>query len=459
MSHWWQLEPEQAAARLGVDPAAGLSDAEAVRRLRAQGENTLRKAATLSPLAVLLDQFKDFMVLVLLGAAAVSWLLGERADALTILAIVFLNAALGFYQEYRAERSLQALRALTAPQARVRRQGHSTVIPAAQVVPGDILLLEAGDRVAADGRVIAATALAAAEAALTGESLPVSKTSGRLSRAGLPLGDRTNMVYAGTTVVAGRGEAVVTATGMRSEIGQIAGMITEAAPGPTPLQQRLEQVGRWLVLVCLFVCGAVGAAGVVRGESLRTMFMAAVSLGVAAIPEGLPAVVTISLALGVQRMARRAAVVRRLPAVETLGCATVVCSDKTGTLTRNEMNVTALAAAEHRYTVSGAGYAPAGAIVGPAGPCPPIGRWPSAPGEAPPLAALLLAGAACNNAELIPADRGDSWRAQGDPTEAALLAAAVKAGLPLAELRRSWPRLGEVPFSSERKRMSVVCRG
>lgn len=459
MPNWWQMDAAKVAAWLGVDPNQGLSFAEAGRRLREKGENSLHKPQRLSALAVLIAQFKDFMVLVLLGAAAVSGILHEYADAMTILAIVLLNAVLGFYQEYRAERSLLALQALSAPQARVRREGRTAIVPAREVVPGDLLLLEAGDRVAADARLSQATALAAAEAALTGESVPVAKSCAVLGREDLPLGDRTNMVFGGTNIVAGRGEAIVVATGMSSEIGQIAGLIEEAASGPTPLQSRLEQVGRWLVFLCLFVCAAVGAAGVARGESLRTMFMAAVSLGVAAIPEGLPAVVTISLAIGVQRMVRRAAIVRRLPAVETLGCATVICSDKTGTLTMNEMRVATFNTAGDWYEVTGVGYDPAGSIAGASGTRHTWHAWPRAMTAAPPPLATLLAGAACNNAELVPPARGGGWRAEGDPTDAALLVLAAKAGLPLSDLARTWPRLGEVPFSSERKRMSVINRG
>lgn len=460
MPKWWQQDASTVAARLGLDPERGLSQEEARRRLEEAGENKLRATRAVSPIAVFINQFKDFMVLVLLAAAAVSWLLHEHADAAAILAIVLLNAGLGFFQEYQAERSLHALRSLSAPQARLRRSGQIRLIPAEEIVPGDVLLLEPGDRVAADARLIRATALAASEAALTGESVPVSKSCHPLAASNPPLGDRVNMVFAGTTIVAGRGQGIVVATGMASEIGQIAGLITEAAPGPTPLQQRLEHVGRWLVLVCLFVCGAVGAAGVARGEPVRVMFLAAVSLGVAAIPEGLPAVVTIALALGVQRMVKRAAIIRRLPAVETLGCATVICTDKTGTLTRNEMTVTtAMAASGDEYGVTGAGYDPAGTISGPAGAIAAMRSWPRAIEGSTPLAAILLAGAACNNAELIPPENSGGWRAEGDPTDAALLGLAAKAGLPLASLRQSWQRLGEIPFCPERKRMSVLCAG
>ncbi|MGE5528916.1 MAG: cation-translocating P-type ATPase [Patescibacteria group bacterium] len=456
---WWRLEARAVAAGMGLVPESGLSGAEAGRRLRAAGENRLPGAKPLSPLRVFIAQFKGLMVLVLVAAAAISFFLHERADAITIIAIVILNAVLGFAQEYRAERSLAALRDLSAPKARVRRDGRVALVPAEQVVPGDLLLLEAGDRVAADARLLTVAALAANEAALTGESLPVLKSCHRLDKMGAAPGDRVNMVFAGTMVVAGRGEAVVTATGKESEIGQIADLIAEAEPGPTPLQVRLEQIGRWLVFACLFVCAAVGAAGVLRGETVRTMFLSAVSLGVAAIPEGLPAIVTISLALGVQRMARRAAVVRRLSAVETLGCATVICTDKTGTLTRNEMTVSALFAGGRSYRVSGAGFSSQGAITDAGGKTAVMRGWPRTLAEPDPLRTILFAAAACNNAVLAARTRDGVWQVEGDPTEAALLVLAAKAGLALPELARLWPRLGEVPFDSERKRMSVICRG
>ena len=457
MLHWWQQEAPSIAAHLGVHPEQGLSGSEAAKRLRV-GANELVQAEAVSPLKVLITQFKDFMVMVLISAAAVSWILGERVDAVTILAIVLLNTILGFFQEYRAERSLQALRSLAAPQARVRRDGIPCLIPAQKVVTGDLLLLEAGDRVSADARLIKAAALATGEAALTGESLPVTKSCRPLAKADLAIGDRGNMVFAGTIVVAGRGEAVVVATGMQTELGQIAGLIEEADPGPTPLQMRLAQVGRWIVLACLFICAAVGAMGVIRGESIRTMFLAAVSLAVAAIPEGLPAVVTMSLALGVQRMIKRSAIVRRLAAVETLGCATVICADKTGTITRNEMTVTQISAGGTSYKLTGLGYVPIGVLRGPSGAVAPLRAWPDSLAAAQPLPVLMLAAASCNNALLIQ-DSGGDWRIEGDPTEGALLVMAAKSGLSLKALGESWRRLGEIPFSSERKKMSVVCGG
>lgn len=329
------LSPAEACRRLGTDPGTGLEPAEAAARLLRHGPNLLAEAPRPPLWRLLLGQFDDFMVLVLLGASGISFALGEHADALAVLAIVVINAVLGFLQESRAERSLDALRRLAAPSARVLRGGRLETVPSADVVPGDVLLLEAGDRAAADARLLEAAALAAEESALTGESRPVGKDAAALRPAGgaggeLPPGDRRNSVFQGTHIVRGRGRAVVSATGMATEVGRIAGLIMERSPAPTPLQRRLDALGRLLVLACLGLSLAVVLAGVLQGEAPYRMFLAGVSLAVAAIPEGLPAIVTIALALGVQRMIARHAIVRRLPAVETLGCATVVCSDNTG---------------------------------------------------------------------------------------------------------------------------------
>ncbi len=318
--------------RLGVDPAQGLSSAEAARRLAAGGLNRLAAGRAKPAWRVLLAQFEDVMVLALVGAAMVSIFLGETVDAAAVLVIVAVNAILGYMQEARAERSLDALRRLAAPAARVRRDGRVQVVAAESVAPGDILVLEAGDRVAADGRLLLASSLAAEESALTGESRPAAKTSAVLETppTGVELapGDRHNMVFQGSHIVRGNGVAVATATGMQTEVGRIAGLILEADEGPTPLQRRLDALGRWLVAACLAIAALVVVVGVLQGEPPYRMFLAGVSLAVAAIPEGLPAIVTMALALGVQRMIARNAIVRHLPAVETLGCATVICSDK-----------------------------------------------------------------------------------------------------------------------------------
>ncbi|HEY8417152.1 MAG TPA: HAD-IC family P-type ATPase, partial [Limnochordales bacterium] len=312
---WHQMSAAEAVRRTATDPERGLSDAEARRRLAQHGPNRLPEHEGESPLTLFLKQFQDLMVLVLLGAALVSALLGELLDAAAIFVIVLLNGVLGFVQEYRAERSLLALQKLTAPTARVVRDGLERIVPAEELVPGDVVVLSEGDRVPADGRLIEAHALSVDESLLTGESAPVAKDAACVHPAGTGLADRTNMVFMGTAVARGRGVYVVTGTGINTEIGQIAGMIQEAEPQATPLQRRLEQLGRVLVLASLAIVAVVFAAGVLQGFPVYRMFLVAVSLAVAAIPEGLPAVVTIALALGVQRMLRRRAIVRRLPAV------------------------------------------------------------------------------------------------------------------------------------------------
>lgn len=447
---WHGMSPEHVASELGVTPADGLSEDACVDRLERVGPNELVAAERAPWWRLLLAQFQDLMVLILLGATAVSYALGEQADAITIIAIVLVNACLGFVQEFRAERSLEALRQMAAPTARVRRGGIERQVPANLVVPGDLLLLEAGDRIAADVRLLEAFSMEAEEAALTGESLPVRKRADWLAAADVPLGDRKNMAFAGTTVTRGRGAGLVVATGMATEMGRIADLMQEVEEEETPLQRRLEALGRMLVVACLGVCAVVVATGVLRGEPLTVMFLSGVSLAVAAIPEGLPAIVTVALALGVQRMIRHGAIVRRLQAVETLGCATVICSDKTGTLTRNEMMVRAIWTGEGAWEVTGDGYAPYGEF--------------RQDGQQAPLGAsaaqMLQTAALCSNASLAqvrPRRRGlgkrqrPVWTVQGDPTEGALCVAGAKAGVDLNAYARLW----EVPFESERRRMSV----
>ena len=442
---WHQLSAQDAVRRAGTHAGRGLSDAEATKRLARFGPNRLPEQEGASPLAILLKQFQDLMVLVLLGAALISGALGELLDAAAIFVIVLLNGILGFLQEFRAERSLAALRRLAAPTARVIRGGLEHVIPAAELVPGDVVLLADGDRVPADGRLLEGHALAVDESLLTGESAPVAKDDSAVLPAGTSLADRVNMVFMGTTVTRGRGSFVVTATGMQTQIGQIAGMIQQAEPQQTPLQARLEQLGRVLVLAAFAVVAVVFAAGVLHGLPVYRMFLTAVSLAVAAIPEGLPAVVTIALALGVQRMARRNAIVRRLPAVETLGCATVICSDKTGTLTRNEMTVTRLWLAGRDVEVTGTGYTPQGEFF--------AAGTRVDPAQDSDLRMALRIAATCNHARLQRKPDGGGWQAFGDPTEAALVVAAAKAGItPNRDVA------GEIPFDGERKRMSVLVR-
>ena len=455
MGEQWYAQPAgEVLRKLGTSAERGLDYGEASRRLAAYGPNVLETAAAVRPWLAFLNQFRDFMVLVLLAATATSLFLGEVADGLTILVIVLLNACLGFFQEVRAERSLEALRLLAAPEARVVREGRTDRFPARDLVPGDIVLIEAGDIVPADLLLLESVSLAATEAMLTGESTPVVKKAGVVAAPGATPGDVAGALFAGTVVARGRGRGVVVETGMRTEIGRVAAMISEGRVEATPLQARLAKLGQWLLGACLLICAVVVAAGVFRGEPFYRMFLTGVSLAVAAIPEGLPAVVTVALALGVQRMARKNAIIRRLPAVETLGCATVICSDKTGTLTENRMTVRQGFVGGMPFTVEGedrGGIATQAAAA----------DW----------ALALRIAVACNNASLervfVPAGRfvqrvtghkTTSFRVSGDPTEGALLALAARAGLTREELAREETRVAEFPFEPETKRMTVVCR-
>ncbi|HEX3015787.1 MAG TPA: calcium-transporting P-type ATPase, PMR1-type [Desulfobacteria bacterium] len=461
--HNWHANPWQLAAKeLGVDIKKGLPIHEVAHRLARFGQNSLAERKKSSPAAMFVAQFKDFMIMVLIAATVISGLLGEMADAVTILAIVILNAILGFVQEYRAEKSMDALKKLTAPESRVLRNGHEEKIPARELVPGDIVLLESGDKVPADLRLVDCVNLEVDEATLTGESVPVTKVTTVINNEDLGLADRKNMAYMGTIITQGRGRGVVVATGMATEMGQIAGMMQEVAEEETPLQKRLEQLGRYLVLLCLGICIVVVATGIWRGEQVYRMFMAGISLAVAAIPEGLPAIVTIALAVGVQKMIRRNAIIRKLPAVETLGCATVICSDKTGTLTQNEMTVRKLYIDGKFIDVSGQGYNPKGEFKVETDKAPL-----KQPTGSSPLNNLLKVAVLCNNsvltkkgvtvAGLFRGKKADhNWGIAGDPTEGALLVAGAKAGIWREIIERREKRVGELPFDSERKRMSVI---
>jgi len=452
-STWHALEDTEVCARCRTNPADGLATAEAKRRQQEYGANELTEKEAVSPLVLFLSQFKDFMVLVLAGAAVLSGILGEIADTVAILAIIVLNAVLGFVQEYRAEKSIAALKKMAAPTAKAVRDGTVGEIEARDLVPGDIVLLEAGDRVPADARLIEAAALNVDESMLTGESSASRKHALPLLDGELSIGDRKNMVYMGTNVTDGRGRAVVVATGMKTEMGRIADLIQAVEEEMTPLQQRLEQLGKWLVYGCILVCLIVVGTGLLRGEPLLTMVLAGVSLAVAAIPEGLPAIVTVALAVGVQRMIKRKALVRKLPAVETLGCTNVICSDKTGTLTENKMTVRKIYTGGKLYYVSGVGYLPQGTFT--------LGEDTIDPQKARPLLKTLEYGALCNNAALQveAADGGayEHWGILGDPTEGSLLVAAGKAGIRPDDLQTRYPRQLEIPFDSTRKRMSVAC--
>jgi len=336
---WHSREKDEILQELQVKENMGLTRQEAQRRLELVGYNQLQERQAISPLTMFINQFKDFMVIVLLVATFISGFLGEYADAITIMAIVIINALLGFVQEYRAEKSMEALKKLIAPEALVIREGKEIKVPARELVPGDIVLLDTGDIIPADLRLLETNQLEVEESALTGESVPVKKIANSVYEEKVNLGDRKNMAYMGTTITRGKGIGVITDTAMETEMGQIAGLIQKVYDEQTPLQKRLEQLGRWLVVFCLLIVGVVVVTGILRGEPIYRMFLVGVSLAVAAIPEGLPAIVTVALAVGVQKMLRRQAIIRKLPAVETLGCATVICSDKTGTLTQNAMTV------------------------------------------------------------------------------------------------------------------------
>src|SRR5262245_12241342 len=454
-------EPAEAVvAALGSDIARGLSCAEAERRLEQYGPNQLKSAPETPWWKRLLEQFQNFLVIILLVATVISmveWLLQDPREtalpyeAIVILLIVVLNALLGFFQEARAERSVRALMALAAPESTVVRDGERQRIAASEIVPGDIVMVEAGDRVPADARIVDEANLHADEAALTGESMPVAKDV-RPIEGDHGIGDRRNILYSSTVATYGRGRAVVVATGMSTEVGRIAGLLEAAEKEPTPLQQELDRTGKRLSVIMLGICAVVFATGVITTPVLNlnvilSLFLFAVALAVAAIPEALPAIVTVGLSLGVRRMAAANAIVRKLPAVETLGAATVICSDKTGTLTRNEMTVRAIATSGALIEVSGSGYIPEGEFT--------VGKAPLAQGSSlhGAVAQLLRAAALANDASLTNSE--GRWCVQGDPTEGALIVAARKFGVTDNELA-DLPRIAEIPFTSERKRHATV---
>jgi Ca2+-transporting ATPase len=444
----WHDKPiDELTVQLATDLQHGLSPQEAAEHLAKAGPNELRKGEAVSPWTILLSQFRSLVIWVLIGAAVVSAALGEFVDGIAIIAIVLLNALIGFFQEYRAERAAAALARMTAPRAKVVRGGQAAVIGASEVVPGDLLLLDAGDLVAADARLLEASAMRVNEAPLTGESQPVEKQTGTCVP-DTPLADRTNMIFLGTSIVGGSGRALVVATGMNTEVGHIAELLHAAASDETPLQKRLDLVARRLLWACLGIVILVFVLGLLRGIALFELFLGAVSLAVAAIPEGLPAVVTVALALGMQRMARRNALVRRLPAVETLGCAQVICSDKTGTLTVGEMTARKVVTRDRIFTISGEGYASDGTFF--------TDGAERAVADDALLRALLQGAVACNDAELV--QRDGRPVIVGDPTEGALLVVAAKGGLLRGSIESDMPRLHTIPFDSDRKRMTVIRR-
>lgn len=444
---WHMAESRAVLASLAVQPEVGLTEAEVERRRQQHGPNELVERGLKSPWRILWEQVTAVLVLVLIGAAVVKLLLGEYLDAIAILAVVLLNAILGFFQEYRAERAMAALKRLAAPLVRVRRDGRLRELPSRDLLPGDIILLEAGNTIPADARLVESANLRVQEASLTGESLPVDKVTEALPAENLPLGDRQNMLYLGTAVTYGRGAAVVVGTGMGTELGRIAALLQGVATDQTPLQKRIKQLSLFLALAVLAIVRVVCLVGVLRGQDGVRMFLAGVAIAVAAIPEGLPAVLTITLALGAQRLLQRRALIRKLPAVETLGSVTVICSDKTGTLTENRMTVQTLDVAGHTADLS--------EVMRTGHPMLAADDRPETLKE-PAQALLLTASALCDDALLQRDDTNpQEFYTVGDPTEGALVVAAAHFQLWKPELEQTLVRIGEVPFSSERKRMTT----
>jgi P-type Ca2+ transporter type 2C len=401
----------------------GLSKREAAARLSKYGPNTISHGRKLSVLKLFFSQFKQLIVLILIASTLISAFMGELTEAAVIIAIVIVNAFMGFIQEYRTEKTMEALRKLSAPVAKTVRDGKEILLPAREIVPGDLIIIDTGDRVPADAHLIESFSMTVDESLLTGESIPVEKIAGK-----------EGAIFMGTVITGGRGKALVAKTGMDTEMGRIAEMINEAEDAKTPLQNKLEHLGRLMVYVCLLICSIVSVIGIIRGEELFTMFLAGISLAVAAIPEGLPAVVTIALTIGVQRMLKRNALVRKLPAVETLGCATVICSDKTGTLTQNKMTVKKLYAGGKFKDIN------------------------DSVRKSTSLLMTLKTGSLCSNTKVYKCKGKDEWQTEGDPTEAAILVASEKQGVRGRQLGIEYERIDEIPFDSSKKYMTVVCK-
>lgn len=446
---WHALEASEVIRALETSPERGLTSQQARRRLGMYGWNELAEAPRPGLLRQILDQFNNFIVIVLIVAALVSALLGDYIEAVAIMAIVILNAILGVVQERRAEEALAALRRLAAPEALVIRDGHRINIPARELVPGDVVLLETGNYIPADLRLIETVNLRIEEAALTGESVPVEKDARLVLTQDEALGDRRNTAFSGTLVAFGRGRGIVVSTGMRTQIGLIAQMLQSVHEEPTPLQRKLDQLGKTLGWAALVVCGLVFGVGWLQGLPPLEMFIVAVSLAVAAVPEGLAAVVTITLALGMREMIKRHALIRRLASVETLGSTTVICSDKTGTLTQNQMTVTRLWVDGVRFDVTGGGFQRRGEFLVD-GRAVDLADYPAS------TTALWVAALANDAAVEEDGDEADELRVVGDPTEAALIVAAAKAGATRRSLDEAYPRIDEIPFDSTRKRMTTV---
>jgi Ca2+-transporting ATPase len=442
---WHAMSPEETLRELGVDEN-GLSQTEAQKRLMQHGPNELQKEKRSSPIKMFFEQFTDILIIILLIATALSVAIGEIIDAIVIVAIVLATAILGFVEEFRSEKAVEALKKMTAPTAVVLREGKEEKIPASEIVPGDIMLLYTGDKVPADARLLTSFNLKLDEASLTGESSPVNKNVESCAPE-IQLSDRQDMVFTGTVVVYGRGKAVATSTGMDTEFGKIAKMVQMTGEEVTPLEKRTQSIGKWIGILCIAICLGVGAIGIVEGRNLVDMILWGISLAVAAVPEALPAIVTGALAVGMYRMARVNTIVKKLPAVETLGCTSVICSDKTGTMTRGEMTVQRIYVNGKALKVSGIGYEPEGEFLFEDQRIDP---------RTEELSTLLTAATLCNDAKLEKDTATERWAIKGDPTEGALIVAAAKGGLWKEELEKQLPRVAELPFSSETKRMTTL---
>ena len=445
---WHTLTREQAEQQLETG-REGLAPQTAGSRLAEYGPNELELGRKVSALKILLAQFQNVLLLILILATVISAFMGHGVETVVIAVIVVFAVGLGFFQEYRAERAMEALAKMAAPQATTIRDGKELHLPARDLVPGDLVLLKSGDKVPADCRLVEIANLQAEEAALTGESVPSEKQTDPLADENLAVGDRKNMVWSGTAITYGRGKGIVVATGMNTEFGKIARLLSSVEISRTPLQENLDRVGRTLGYVAIVIVLVIVGLGLARGEKFSSMLIFGIALAVAVVPEALPAVVTVSLAIGVQRLAKRHALIRRLPAVETLGSTSVICSDKTGTLTRDEMTVRRIHADGQEWDVSGAGYEPRGEFSKQGNKVEPTEQ----------ISEMLRAGVLASDAKITHEKSENRWHVQGDPTEGALVTLAAKAGLEKSQLDSQWPRVGEIPFSSETKRMTTLHEG
>lgn len=446
---WHALDISVIENEFSTNIEKGLDSELAQKLLKNYGKNELQGKSTPSLLDILLSQFNDFLVIILLIASLVSLFIGQVTDSIVIMLIILLNAVLGTIEESRANNALEALKKMASPEAQIIRNGKMYHLPASEIVPGDLVLIEAGNYVPADLRLIESVNLKVDESSLTGESVPVEKNAEKILNLEVPLGDRLNSAFMGTIVTYGRGKGIVVATGMKTQMGMIAKMLESYGEDETPLQKKLGELGKILGISSIAICGIVFLLGISRGIPAVEMFMTAISLAVAAIPEGLPAIVTIVLALGMQRMVKHHSIIKKLHAVETLGSTTVICSDKTGTLTQNEMTAKKIYVDDKMYSISGEGYAPFGRFS--------INGLKTSPEDDKNLNLLLNIGALCNDSKLEKniSDGKDAWNIMGDPTEGALIVAAKKAGLSIDALEKTKPRLQEIPFDSERKRMTT----